>query len=581
MFKVIGTLLGLLAMLGMPLFAVMGGIAQLSWLSNDNPEYRFLRFLAPNVLEDRFAASPILVTIPLFTFAGYLMAESKTPDRLVRAASSALGWMPGGLAVVCIVANAFFTTMTGGSGVTIVAIGGLLFPALVKQGYPEKYALGLVTAAGAVGLLFFPSPLVMVYAFIAGVDIQRAYLATFVPGVSLMLVLCAHAVYVGVKAKIPRGKMDAKEIFASTWAVKWELAAPFLVGLGMGSGLMGLDEASACAALYVLIVEVYVYKDLSWKDVVRIAKEAMSLAGAIIIILAMATALTNYIVQERIPQDILEWFIKNGMDSTWQFILVLNLFLFVLGVVMDEFSALLVALPLVMPLAARFGISPYHLAVMFLLNIEIAYISPPIGINLYIASFRFNKPVDVIYRVVMPFCYLLTAGLVIFILFPKASTFTVDDDIVRLRAEAEKAGLTPRDAWMLECVQEDRNNPRPCRKEDIEKYGPDGTQLPNQPKPEDTKAPAPDNSAAPKDAAMDDLFKDMMGDSSSAASSGTGGSEMDKLLQDMLAEGTTSSAASSSSGGAEAADAGAPAPSSSASAGAADAGPPKKKKGKK
>jgi len=581
MFKVLGTLLGLLAMLGMPLFAVMGGIAQLSWLSNDNPEYRFLRFLAPNVLEDRFAASPILVTIPLFTFAGYLMAESKTPDRLVRAASSALGWMPGGLAVVCIVANAFFTTMTGGSGVTIVAIGGLLFPALVKQGYPEKYALGLVTAAGAVGLLFFPSPLVMVYSFIAGVDIQRAYVATFLPGVSLMIVLCLHAIYVGHKAKIPRGSVDAKEIFASAWAVKWELAAPFLVGLGMGSGLMGLDEASACAALYVLIIEVYVYKDLTWKDVVRIAKEAMSLAGAIIIILAMATALTNYIVQERIPQDILDWFIKNGMDSTWQFILVLNLFLFVLGVVMDEFSALLVALPLVMPLAARFGISPYHLAVMFLLNIEIAYISPPIGINLYIASFRFNKPVDVIYRVVMPFCYLLTAGLVIFILFPKLSTFTVDDDVARLHAEAEAAGLTPRDAWMLECVQEDRNNPRPCRKEDIAKYGVDGTQLPNHPVP-DVPTPTPDASAAPKDAAMDDLFKDMMGDASSAASTSSGGSDMDALLKEMLAEGSASSAASSSSGGdaPEASDAGVPAPSASASSSsdASDAGPSKKKK---
>lgn len=543
MYKLLGTLLGLLAMLGMPLFAVMGGIAELSWLSHDDESYRFLRFVAPNVLEDRFAASPILVTIPLFTFAGYLMAESKTPDRLVRAASSALGWMPGGLAVVCIVANAFFTTMTGGSGVTIVAIGGLLYPALVKQGYPEKYALGLVTAAGAVGLLFFPSPLVMVYAFIAGVDIHRAYLATFVPGVALMGVLIIHAVWVGKRSNIPRGKFVPSEVFASLWAVKWELAAPFLVGLGMGSGLMGLDEAAAAAALYVLIVEVYVYADLTWKDVVRIARDAMSLAGAIILILAFATALTNFIVQERIPQDILEWFTSNGMTEVWQFILILNLFLFVLGVVMDEFSALLVALPLVMPLAAKFGISPYHLAVMFLLNIEIAYISPPIGINLYIASFRFNKPVDVIYRVVMPFCYLLTAGLVIFILVPKLSTFTVDDDIVRLRAEAEAAGLTPRDAWMLECVQEDRNNPRPCRPEDVAKYGADGQTMPVTPGAVPTDVPpAPDASAAPADPAMDDLMKDMLGDGSGStgadgatgASTGAGLTPEEQLLKEML-----------------------------------------------
>lgn len=586
MARALGLLLGVLTVLGMPIFAIMGGAAALSWLSHDNPEYRFLRFLAPNVLEDRFAASPILVTIPLFTFAGYLMAESKTPDRLVRCASSALGWMPGGLAVVCIVANAFFTTMTGGSGVTIVAIGGLLLPALVKQGYPEKFSLGLVTAAGCVGLLFFPSPLVMVYAFVAGVDIHRAYVATFLPGVALMLVLCTYAVVVGIRAKIPRGKVDLREIATSAWAVKWELAAPFLVGLGMGSGLMGLDEASACAALYVLIVEVFIYKDLSWKDVVRIAKDSMSLAGAIILILAMATALTNFIVQERLPQELLEWFISNGMDSTWQFILVLNIFLFILGCLMDEFSAMLVALPLILPLAARFGLSPYHLAVMFLLNLEIAYISPPIGINLYIASFRFNKPVDQIARRVAPFLGLLVAGLVVFILIPKASTFTVDDDIVRLRAEAEKNGLSPRDAWMLECVQEDRNNPRPCRKEDIEKYGVDGMQMPNQPKPDAPPTPTPDNTALPRDAAMDDLFKDMMGDSSSSSSSSTGSSMEADLLKEMLADTPPGTTSSSSSGGdtppADAIDAGAPTPSPSASAGGSDAGPEggKKKKGK-
>ncbi len=582
MFKAIGSLLGLLAMLGMPLFAVMGGIAQLSWLSSDNPDYRFLRFVAPNVLEDRFAASPILVTIPLFTFAGYLMAESKTPDRLVRAASSALGWMPGGLAVVCIVANAFFTTMTGGSGVTIVAIGGLLYPALVKQGYPEKYALGLVTAAGAVGLLFFPSPLVMVYSFIAGVDINRAYLACLVPGVSLMIVLIIHAMWVGSKANIPRAPFVAAEVGKSLFAVKWELAAPFLVGLGMGSGLMGLDEAAAAAAAYILMVEVYVYGDLTWKDVVRIARDAMSLAGAIILILAMATALTNYIVQERIPQDILEWFTANGMTEVWQFILVLNIFLFILGVVMDEFSALLVALPLVMPLAASFGISPFHLAVMFLLNIEIAYISPPIGINLYIASFRFNKPVVEIYRVVMPFCYLLTAGLVIFILFPKASTFTVDDDVARLRKEAIEAGHTPRDAWMLECVQEDRNNPRPCKKEDIAKYGADGQTLPDQPNdPSPQPTPDPAASGAAPDAAMDDLMKEMLGEG--ATSTSTGETPEEALLREMLADGQPGATSTSTGSGepapADSADAGAPAPS--ASAAAPDAGPKDKKKKKK
>src|SRR5687767_2207271 len=181
----------------MPLFAVMGAISLLSWSNHEREDARSFMHIAANVLADTFLTSPILVTIPLFTFAGYLMAESKTPDRLVRAASAALGWLPGGLAVVCIIANAFFTTMTGGSGVTIVAIGGLLYPALLKQGYPERYALGLVTAAGAVGLLFFPSPLVMIYAFISGVDIDRAYMALLVPGLVLMAVLIGHAIWVG------------------------------------------------------------------------------------------------------------------------------------------------------------------------------------------------------------------------------------------------------------------------------------------------------------------------------------------------------------------------------------------------
>ncbi len=460
-----------LTFLGMPLFAVMGGISLLAWINHEREDARSFMHIAANVLADSFLTSPILVTVPLFTFAGYLMAESKTPDRLVRAASAALGWMPGGLAVVCIFANAFFTTMTGGSGVTIVAIGGLLYPALIKQGYPQRYALGLVTAAGAVGLLFFPSPLVMIYAFIAGVDIDKAYLALLVPGLVLMGVLVGHAVLVGIRSKVPRAAFDGPETLRAAWDAKWEIIAPVLVLGGMGTGVMGIDEAAAAAASYVLIVEVYVYKDLTWRDVIRIAREAISLSGAILMILFMATALTNYVVDAQIPLHILEWFTENGMDKTWKFLIVLNLFLFILGVVMDEFSAMLVALPLIVPLAANFGISPFHLAVMVLLNIEIAYISPPIGINLYIASFRFNKPISLVYSVVMPFVWILTASTILFVFVPSLSTFTLSDDIASARAQAEKDGLTPRDAWLLECVQTDPNHPRPCTEEDKQKYG--------------------------------------------------------------------------------------------------------------
>ncbi len=509
----------LLTLMAMPLFAVMGGISIVGWLTEDREELRHIMYLAPNVLdEQRFVGSPILVTIPLFTFAGYLMAESKTPDRLVRTAGALLGWLPGGLAIVCIFANAFFTTMTGGSGVTIVAIGGMLYPMLRKQGYPERYVLGLVTAAGAIGLLFFPSPLVAIYSFIAGVDINKAYLATALPGAGLAVVLIAHAMWVGIRENVPRGTFDPIEFIKGAWEAKWDLAAPFLVLIWMGSGLMGIDEASAAAALYILIVQVYVYKDLTWKDVFRIARESVSLAGAILVIIMMATALTNWVIQDRVPLHILEYFTANGMDTAWKFIIVLNIFLFILGVVMDEFSAMLVALPLIMPLAASFGLSPFYLAVMFLLNIEIAYISPPIGVNLYIASFRFKAPLTKVYSVVMPFVWLLTAGLLVFILFPKLSTFTVESEIAEQRAKAETAGTSPREAWLLECVQEDKNNPRPCTDADRERWGVDGTRMPEaEPgSPEAAEGPVVVLDKKEEDKQkkeLDDLFAEMMGDS--------------------------------------------------------------------
>ena len=543
MTKLSMTIITILTFLGMPLFAVMGGISLVAWINHERVDEQSFRHIAANVLADNFLSSPILVTIPLFTFAGYLMAESKTPDRLVRAASAALGWMPGGLAVVCIIANAFFTTMTGGSGVTIVAIGGLLYPALLKQGYPERYALGLVTAAGAVGLLFFPSPLVMIYAFISGVDIDKAYFALLVPGLVLMAMMIGHAIFVGVRSNVPRGDFDGPETLRALWDAKWEILAPVFVLGGMGTGTMSIDEAAAAAATYILVVEVYVYKDLKWRDVVRIAREAISLSGAILMILFMATALTNYVVDARIPQSILEWFVANGMDSTWKFLLILNLFLFILGVVMDEFSAMLVALPLIVPLAANFGISPFHLAVMVLLNIEIAYISPPIGINLYISSFRFNKPISLVYSVVMPFVWLLTAGMVLFVVAPWLSTFTLEDDIAAARAEADKAGISPRDAWLLECVQEDPNHPRPCTPEDKAKYGHtgdgphvpgatgEGGGAPQGEEPAAVQLDADDQAKQKKE--MDALLEEMMADppkkeggvgggSTSAATTGTG-----------------------------------------------------------
>jgi tripartite ATP-independent transporter DctM subunit len=468
------------------------------------------------------------------------MAESKTPIRLVRASSAALGWMPGGLAIVCIAASAFFTTMTGGSGVTIVAVGGFLYPALIRQGYPKDFSLGLVTSAGAIGLLFPPSPLVMIYSVVAGVDMNYAYVATSIPALGLMVVLAAYAFYIGLKKNVPRSPFVLREVAVSAWAVKWELLAPVFVGFGLLSGLMELEEAAAAAAFYLLVVEIYIYRDLTWKGVVRIAKDAMSLSGSLIIILAMATAMTNYIINQQIPQEILDWFIRALHVSRehpelekWKFIIALNVFLFVVGMLMDGFSTILVGLPLLLPLAAAFHIHPFHLAVMFLLNMELAYIMPPAGLNLFISSFRFSKPVVDVYRVVIPYVILLHIGLIALIVFPKLSTFTVERVIDQRRSEAVNAkggGRAPTEAWALECIQMDRSHPHPCSEEDVDKWGPDGTGI-KAVATQDTSAT--DTVGQPLDVQkmnkdQQDLFAEMMGGddsgsgSTSSASTGAG-----------------------------------------------------------
>jgi C4-dicarboxylate transporter DctM subunit len=474
MFQLLGIILAVLAVAGMPLFAVLGGISIVSWFASPDTRHHFLRHVAANVLDDKFADSTILVTIPLFVFVGYLMAESNTPQRIVRAAGAALGWLPGGLAIVCIFATAIFTMLTGGSGVAIVAIGGLLFPVLLQQGYKRDYALGLVTTAGAVGLLLPPSPLVLIYCYVTGIDVGRTYKATVVPGLVLVLLLALHAVYVGIKTNVPRQKFELGALAREMWMIKWEAMAPLLVIVGLGSSLMELHESAAAAALYTLIVEVYIYRDLTWKKVLKVAKDSIALSGAIIIILAMAAALTNYIIHAGIPRSLLDWFVAKGMNQPWQFILVLNVFLFIMGMLMDGFSVLLVGLPLLVPLAANFGLHPFYLAVMFLLNLEIAYISPPVGLNLYISSFRFRRPVVEIYRVVMPFLAMLVGGLLVVIFVPSLSSFTVHDETAKLRADAAKLGIAPQQAWALECIQEDRNNILPCKAEDIATWGKDG-----------------------------------------------------------------------------------------------------------
>jgi tripartite ATP-independent transporter DctM subunit len=488
--SVVAGLVVLMALLGTPLFAVMGGASEIAWMSHKDAAYHHLRFIAPTVLDERFADSPILVTIPLFTFVGYVLAEAKTPDRLVAAARSVLGWLPGGLAIVCVLASAVFTVLTGGSGVTIIAIGGLLYPALRKQGYSDKFSLGLVTTGGSVGLLLPYSLPLLVYSLVAHVDYLKTFKAVLLPGALVIALLSAYSGYVGVEEKIARERPQFDKIAKAIWDLKWELFIPVILVAGLGTGLTSIDEAAGMVAFYTVAIEFFVYRDLAWKkDLVRIAKNSMSLAGAIILILSMANALMNYVVDQKIPTDVLNFMLKIGIEHRWQFLIVMNVFSLILGMLMEGFSAILVAVPLILPFIADLGnrhpdekMSPFQLAMIFLLNLEIAYCVPPLGLNLFISSFRFNRPVSSLYRVVLPFAAILTCALVLVSYVPWISNVAVKSDLAAARMQATKEGSPPRDAWMMECVQVDPTNPMPCSPEDRAAYP--GGQLPAPPVPQ-------------------------------------------------------------------------------------------------
>jgi len=413
-------LLILLAILGAPLFAIFGTASMLLFAGLPDTS---ITGTANDVFSEKFADSPLLVTIPLFTFAGYLMAESGTPHRLVKLSRAWLGWMPGGLAMVCLVASAFFTTFTGGSGITIVAIGGLLYPALVSDGYEENFSLGLVTTGGSLGLLFPPSVPMIIYGVVAGIMIEKLFLAGLIPGIISVAALAIYSSMTGIKHKMPRTRFHRGEALKTLWEAKWEALLP--VGLlgGMYSGLLRIHEAAAFTAIYTLIIEVWIYRDVSFRrDLSRIIRESMTLVGAILAILATAIGFTAFLIQARVPMVILEA-MEGLITSQVMFLIALNFFLIGVGMLMDIFSAIVVVVPLVVPIALGFGVDPYHLGIVFLLNLEIGYMTPPVGLNLFISSFRFNKPITQLYRSVLPFIGLLGLALIIVTYIPSLSTW--------------------------------------------------------------------------------------------------------------------------------------------------------------
>ncbi len=408
-----GFALLLIALLGAPLFAVILTSAFLGFARGDVDPM----VVAMEVY--RIADTPILLAIPLFTFAGYLVGESQAPKRLVRLTDALFGWMPGGLAVVALVTCALFTAFTGASGVTIVALGALLFPALKDAGYRENFSLGLITTSGSLGLLFPPSVPLILFGIVAEVSIDRLFIAGILPGALMVLLLSLMSLREGARSNASRKRVtfSPREALSALRTSIWEIPLPFIVLGGVYSGFFAVSEAAAVTVVYVLIVEVLVYREISVRQVPKIMRESMVMVGGILIILGASLASTNYLIDAQVPEQLFA-FVTTHISSKLTFLILLNLFLLVLGMMLDIFSALVIVVPLILPIALGYGIDPIHLGIIFLANMQIGYCTPPVGMNLFIASYRFDKPVIQLYRATLPFLAVLLLTVLIITYVP-------------------------------------------------------------------------------------------------------------------------------------------------------------------
>ncbi len=407
-----------LALLGTPLFIIISASALLSF---------YLVGIDSSIVTIemyRMANTPMLIAIPLFAFAGYVLAESGAPNRLVRLSQALLGWLPGGLAIVVILACTLFTAFTGASGVTIIALGGLLFPALMSEKYSEKFSLGLVTSSGSLGLLLLPSLPLILYGVVTKTDIDQLFRAGIVPCILLVLLLSLYSVYKGLEAKVPTSRITLREVINAIWAAKWELPLPIVVLGGIYSGYIAISEAAAITAFCVVVVEVAIHREVRLRDLPRIIQKSMVLVGGILIILGAALAFTNYLIDAEVPMKILN-LLKVHIQSKLAFLIMLNIFLLVVGCMIDIFSAIFVVVPLIGPIAQAYGIHPVHLGIIFLVNLGIGYSTPPVGMNLFIASFRFDRPVLKLYVASLPFLAILLLALMIITYVPSLSLFLV------------------------------------------------------------------------------------------------------------------------------------------------------------
>jgi len=410
-------LLIVLTILGLPVFISILAAAMLGLYSSG------VSFAAIPIEIFRLANAPVLLAIPLFTFAGYLMSEGGTSARLVRFSKSLFGWLPGGLGVVALVSCAFFTAITGATGITIIALGGLLLPALISEGYEENFSLGLVTTSGSLGLHFPPSLPIILYGFVSGASIENLFLAGLLPGILMVGVPCLFSIFMGKRWKLAKPSFSGQEFLLAIKDAAWELPIPLLIIAGIYSGFCTATEAAALTVAYVLFVKVVVFHELSLaRDLPGIMTDSIKMVGGIMIILGAALGFTNYLVDAFIPVKILS--LMEGMVETRiGLLLVLNVFLIVVGCMMDIFSAILIVVPLIVPLADKFGIDPIHLGVIFLANLGIGYNTPPVGLNLFISSSRFERPVVQLYKATLPFLFLLLFTLILITYWPSLSLF--------------------------------------------------------------------------------------------------------------------------------------------------------------
>ena len=401
------------ALLGGALFVLLGGASIIGYAMAGEPISTIL------IDFNRLTRNSTILIIPLFTFAGYIIAEGKAPQRLVAFARASVGWLPGGIAVVVLGTCAFFTTFTGASGVTIIALGGLVYP-ILRQTYNEKFSLGLITASGSIGLLFPPSVPLILYAIIAQVPIDRMFLAGIIPGLLILGILSIYCCGWSVLKKTETTPFDLTVFLRTLWEAKWELFLPFIVLGGILSGIVTLDEAAALTAIYACIVEIGIHRSIALRVLPRIVKESTLLVGAILIILGIALGLTNYLITLDVPTTVLDW-IQATTENRVITLIGLNIFLLIVGCLMDIFSAVIIVVPLLLPIAEQFGIDKAHLGIIVLTNLEIGYLTPPVGMNLFISSMKFDRSVILLYRSVLLFIALLLVALVLVTYVPELS----------------------------------------------------------------------------------------------------------------------------------------------------------------